>query len=175
MIRRILPVILLLALTGCSSDMTPGEKGALAGAIVGAPLAVVGLDNLAFAASNVAGGSVAYIAKREASPEQRDAAKENARIYLEHGGGSNGSQASQPKSHKRKKEPAPATSHGPRYIAVETKKDFRTSAFAIKSVMIVDTSGGDIVGQDVYDLKTVPAPGTTATFDNIQALYVGSP
>ena len=61
-----------------------------------------------------------------------------------------------------------------RYIAVDTEKDNRTAPNAKKTVMIWDTQSQEVVGNNVYDVKSPPAVGTTAKFDTYSAEYVGS-
>ena len=61
-----------------------------------------------------------------------------------------------------------------RYIAVDTEKDEHTAAGAKKSVMIWDTQSQEVVGNNVYDVKSPPAVGSTAKFDTYSAEYVGS-
>jgi hypothetical protein len=40
--------------------------------------------------------------------------------------------------------------------------------------MIWDTQSQEVVGNDVYDLKSVPPVGSTAKFETYSAEYVGS-
>ncbi|MBA2436195.1 MAG: hypothetical protein H0V54_14140, partial [Chthoniobacterales bacterium] len=61
-----------------------------------------------------------------------------------------------------------------RYIAVDTEKNEKTSADAKKSVMIWDTQSQEVVGNNVYDVKSPPPVGSTAKFDTYSAEYVGS-
>lgn len=61
-----------------------------------------------------------------------------------------------------------------RYIAVDTVKDKDTSPDAKKSVMIWDTQSEQVVGNNVYDVKSTPEVGQTAKFDTYSATYVGS-
>jgi hypothetical protein len=62
----------------------------------------------------------------------------------------------------------------PRYIAVDTVKDERTSPQAARAVMIFDTQTQEIVGNDVYDVRSTPPVGGTARFETFTAEYVGS-
>ena len=64
--------------------------------------------------------------------------------------------------------------HKTRYIAVDTEKDKNTAAGAKKSVMIWDTQSQEVVGNNVYDVKSPPPVGSTAKFDTYSAEYVGS-
>jgi len=61
-----------------------------------------------------------------------------------------------------------------RYIAVDTEKDEHTAPQAKKSVMIWDTQSQEVVGNNVYDVKSPPPVGSTAKFDTYSAEYVGS-
>ena len=61
-----------------------------------------------------------------------------------------------------------------RYIAVDTEKNEQTAPEAKKSVMIWDTQSQEVVGNNVYDVKSPPAVGSTAKFDTYSAEYVGS-
>ena len=62
----------------------------------------------------------------------------------------------------------------PRYIAVDTVKDERTSPQATKAVMIFDTQTQEIVGNNVYDVRSTPPVGGTARFETFTAEYVGA-
>ena len=61
-----------------------------------------------------------------------------------------------------------------RYIAVDTVKNEKTSPKAKKAVMIYDTQSGKVVGNNVYDVQSPPAVGSTAKFESYSAEYVGS-
>src|SRR5207249_10646898 len=86
-------------------------------------------------------GALPYIiAKHEATERQRRIAEQRARAaYVAH----------QAALKKRKV----------RYIAVDTEKDSRTSPNAKKTVMIWDTQSQEVVGNNVYDVKSPPAVG----------------
>jgi hypothetical protein len=62
----------------------------------------------------------------------------------------------------------------PRYIAVDTIKDERASPQAVRAVMIFDTQTQEIVGNDVYDVRSTPPVGGTARFETFTAEYVGT-
>lgn len=62
----------------------------------------------------------------------------------------------------------------PRYIAIDTVKDERTSPQAAKAVMIFDTQTQEIVGNNVYDVRSTPPVGGTARFETFTAEYVGA-
>ncbi len=59
-----------------------------------------------------------------------------------------------------------------RYIAVETKRDSRSKG--VKSVMLWDTRSQEVVGNNVYDVDSVPQRGSTAQFETFTAEYVGT-
>ena len=110
-----------------------------------------------------AGAAVAVmtyvIAKHQATERQRQIAEERAR------------RAYAQMSPERKSE---LKERKTRYIAVDTERDEHTSPQAKKSVMIWDTQSKQVVGNDVYDLQSSPAVGSTAKFDTYSAEYVGS-
>lgn len=62
----------------------------------------------------------------------------------------------------------------PRYIAVDTVKDKRSSPKAKKAVMLWDTQAEELVGNEVYDLESPPPLGKTAKFETYSAQYVGT-
>jgi len=62
----------------------------------------------------------------------------------------------------------------PRYLAVETVKDKRTSPQVKKVIMIWDTHSESLVSNDLYDVKTPPPAGTVAKFETYSAEYVGA-
>ncbi len=152
---------------GCS-DMTPlqnagvfgAASGATAGGIASASGASTGEAVAIGAATGAVVAAVAYvIAKHEATERQHRIAEERAqRAYAE-------------MSAKRKEQ---MKARKTRYIAVDTEKDQHTAAGAKKSVMIWDTQSQEVVGNNVYDVKTAPAVGSTAKFDTYSAEYVGS-
>jgi len=149
--------------TGCE-NLSPGENaglfGSLGGAAAGGIASAAGASTGEAIATGVAAGAVIgavtyIIAKREATERQRRIAEERARAaYAAH----------QAALKKRKV----------RYIAVDTEKDNRTSPNAKKTVMIWDTQSQEVVGNNVYDVKSPPAVGATAKFDTYSAEYVGS-
>jgi hypothetical protein len=149
--------------TGCA-ELTPGENAAVfglgSGAAAGGIASAAGASSGEAAAIGVATGAVvaatAYIiSKHQATERQRRIAEERAaRAYAQH--------KSKMKARKT------------RYIAVDTEKDEHTAAGAKKSVMIWDTQSQEVVGNNVYDVKSPPAVGSTAKFDTYSAEYVGS-
>jgi uncharacterized membrane protein YhiD involved in acid resistance len=156
-----------LALAGCSS-LTPGENAAAFGA--GAAAAGFGIGRAAglsgwesaavgAAAGAVVAATVYVIAKHQASERQRKLAEQRARVYV---GRIDSSKKTAAKTRK------------PRYIAVDTVKDEKTSPTAKKAVMIYDTQTQEFVGNTVYDVEKAPAVGSTAKFDTVSAEYVGT-
>ena len=90
------------------------------------------------------------IAKHQATERQRRIAEERAqRAYAR----MSAERKSQMKARKT------------RYIAVDTEKNEQTSAGAKESVMIWDTQSQQVVGNNVYDVKSPPPVGSTAKFD----------
>lgn len=61
----------------------------------------------------------------------------------------------------------------PRYVAVETPTDKRSSPGTKKDVMIWDTQNESMVGNNVYDVASSPKLGSTSKFDTYTAQYVG--
>jgi hypothetical protein len=156
-----------LLATGCS-DLTPLENagvfgatsGAAAGGIASASGASAGESVAIGAATGAVVAAVTYvIAKHQATERQHQIAEERARrAYAE-------------MSAKRKEQ---MKARKTRYIAVDTEKNEQTSAGAKKSVMIWDTQSQEVVGNNVYDVKSPPPVGSTAKFDTYSAEYVGS-
>ena len=156
-----------LLTAGCS-NLTPSQNaamfGAAGGALAGGIGSAAGMNTGQAIATGLAAGAaisaVTYvIAKHQATERQRQIAQQRARLAYAR------------ISTKRKSEP---TAHKTRYIAVDTEKDEHTSPQAKKSVMIWDTQSQEVVGNDVYDLKSVPPVGSTAKFETYSAEYVGS-
>jgi hypothetical protein len=75
-----------------------------------------------------------------------------------------------PKKKKKKKKPRKKR---PRYIAITTVKDRRASPKAKKVVMIFDTHAERLVGNNVYDLESVPPLDSTLKFETYSIAYVG--
>ncbi len=153
--------------TGCA-DLTPLQNagvfgaagGAAAGGIARASGASVGESVAIGAASGAVIAAVTYIiAKHQATERQHRIAEERAqRAYA------------RMSAERKSKLKARKT----RYIAVDTEKDQHTAAGAKKSVMIWDTQSQEVVGNNVYDVKSPPPVGSTAKFDTYSAEYVGS-
>ena len=145
---------------GLTPEQNAGVFGATGGTLAGSIARASGMGTGESIATGVAAGAVIgavtyIIAKHEASERQKRIAEMRARRVYE----------------ARK---AKLAAHKTRYIAVDTEKDEKTSASAKKSVMIWDTQSQEVVSNEVYDVKSPPAVGTTAKFDNYSAEYVGS-
>ena len=153
--------------TGCA-DLTPLQNagvfgaagGAAAGGIASASGASAGQAVAIGAATGAVVAAVTYvIAKHQATERQHRIAEERAqRAYAR----MSAERKSQMKARKT------------RYIAVDTEKNEQTSAGAKESVMIWDTQSQQVVGNNVYDVKSPPPVGSTAKFDTYSAEYVGS-
>ena len=161
-------------LTSACENLTPGENAAVfgtaAGLATGIPLVASGVNpNIAIpvTAGAVAAAAVgAYIiAKHQASERQRKIAEQRARLYIARQEAARKAAASQPSSAKKKVSK-------PRYIAVKTVKEHNSKGK--DQVMIFDTQSNEIVGDNVYDLKTTPQVGQTSKFDTYTAEYVGT-
>ena len=161
-------------LTSACENLTPGENAAVfgtaAGLATGVPLVASGVNpNIAIpvTAGAVAAAAVgAYIiAKHQASERQRKIAEQRARLYIARQEAARKAAASQPSSAKKKVSK-------PRYIAVKTVKEQNSKGK--DQVMIFDTQSNEIVGDNVYDLKTTPQVGQTSKFDTYTAEYVGT-
>lgn len=179
-----------LAVGGCSSDLTTEETSS-------GPFATGGLgaSHMARAASSTTAESLAtgstgaavatattfIIAKHQASVRQKKVAEERARRAVARLRAERAEPAPTKKK-SRAADPEPrATSAGkkkkkkmPRYIAVETVKDERTSPQAKKAIVVWDTQTEEIVGNNVYDVTSPPAIGATAQFETYAAEYVGA-
>jgi len=161
-------------LTSACENLTPGENAAVfgtaAGLATGIPLVASGVNpNIAIpvTAGAVAAAAVgAYIiAKHQASERQRKIAEQRARLYIARQEAARKAAASQPSSAKKKVSKQ-------RYIAVKTVKEQNSKGK--DQVMIFDTQSNEIVGDNVYDLKTTPQVGQTSKFDTYTAEYVGT-
>jgi hypothetical protein len=159
----------LALLTTACENLTPGENagvfGAAAGLATGIPLAAAGVDPaitipVTAGAAVVAAGAAYIISKEQATERQRKIAEQRARIYMAR---AEKQQSAKVASTKTKK---------PRYIAVQTEKSEKAQGKA--SVMVFDTQTNEVVGNNVYDLKSTPQVGQTAKFDTYSAQYVGT-
>ena len=166
--------------SGCE-NLTPGGNAALFGTVtglaVGIPLAAVGVDSriavpAALGAAALAAGVSYVIAKHQATQRQRKIAEQRARIYMAQraaarqqatrkvaAGGSSGTKKTKPTKETR-------------YIAVKTQNESFNKGQS--AVMIYDTQSNQIVGNNVYDLKSTPKVGQTSKFDTYTAEYVGT-
>ncbi len=167
----VVSVTSLALFTSACENLTPGENaglfGAAAGLAVGIPLAVSGVDPAvtipvtAGAVALAAAGSY-IIAKHQATERQRKIAEQRARIYMARL--QEQQEAAAAAGQKKAKKP--------RYIAVQTEKTKQNQGQA--AVMVFDTQSNQIVGNNVYDLKSSPQVGQTAKFDTYSAQYVGA-
>ncbi len=156
-------------LTTACENLTPGENagvfGAAAGLATGIPLAVAGVDPaitipVTAGAAVLAGAGAYIISKQQATERQRKIAEQRARLYMAR---QEKQQAEQASIKKEKK---------PRFIAVQTEKSEKSQGKA--SVMVFDTQTNEVVGNNVYDMKSTPQVGQTAKFDTYSAQYVGA-
>jgi len=161
---------------GCE-NLTPGENAAVfgtaAGAITGIALGASGVDPsitvpVAIGAGALAAGGAYVIAKQQASARQRKIAEERAKLYY-----------AKLQEQERKAAKVAATTptkkpaaKKPRYIAVDTVKE--ENNVGKKQVMVYDTKTSEIVGNNVYDLKSSPKVGQTTKFDTYTVEYVGT-
>jgi hypothetical protein len=171
-----------LLLPGCS-DIPPGQPGPFAnGAVAGGDLAraatVTSAESFATGstAGTVASAAIVILAKHKISPHQRQVAVARAKVVIARMKTKRGKQ---PEIEARRMKPAVAKGEQrakklPRYIAVDTAKDERTVPQAAKSVVIFDTETQEVVGNNVYDVKSTPPVGGTAKFETYTAEYVGS-
>jgi type II secretory pathway pseudopilin PulG len=158
--------------TACE-NLSPGENAAVfgvaAGLATGIPLGVSGVNPaitipVTAGAAALAAGAAYVIAKQQASERQRKIAEQRARLYLAE---------QQAAAAKKKSAQTPATkAKKSRYIAVRTVKE--ESNQGKEQVMIFDTQSNQVVGNNVYDLKSTPKVGQTSKFDTYTAEYVGS-
>ena len=156
-----------LAVAGCE-NMTPGENAAVfgsgAGILAGSLARASGMSTGQAIATGAAVGAVVgittyIIAKHQATERQRRIAEQRAKVYV-------GRISPARKAEMKRKKV--------RYIAVDTEKDEHTSPKAKKAVMIYDTQSDEVVGNNVYDVQSPPAVGSTAKFETYSAEYVGS-
>ena len=153
------PLAAVVVLSGCS-NLTPGENAALAGAAtglaVGLPLALTGVNPavtipVTAGAAVLAGGGTYLIAKKQATTRQRQVAEDRARDYVARTG--------------------EYAKRSTRYITVRTE-DVRSQGKA--QVMIYDINAGRIIGDTIYDLRSVPPVGEMGEFNGYRARYIGT-
>ncbi|MGC2577561.1 MAG: hypothetical protein WA376_08280, partial [Terrimicrobiaceae bacterium] len=103
---------------------------------------------------------------------QRQIAEQRARIYMAQRAAAEQratkAASSSVASGKKKAKPPKET----RYIAVKTQTESFNKGQS--AVMIYDTQSNQIVGNNVYDLKSTPKVGQTSKFDTYTAEYVGT-
>ena len=104
----------------------------------------------------------------EATEYQRKVAEANAHAYLA------AQQKAQSAKTAKTADAHPAKTKLPRYVAVDTVKDKRAAPGTKKVVMIWDTQSETLVGNNVYDVQTVPPVGATTKFETYSAQYVGN-
>jgi len=189
-----------ILLSSCA-ELTPGENaavfGGFSGVAAGGIARAAGMSTAESIATGAAVGAVVavttyIIAKHQATERQRQIAERRARAAYqrmlaqreaaaareeaaaERRAASRRATASKPKPKSKTQTRAAAKKKLPRYIAVDTEKDERTSPQAKKSVMIFDTQAEQIVGNNVYDVQSTPTVGSTARFETYSAQYVGT-
>jgi hypothetical protein len=159
-------VILGTACQNFSPEQNAAFFGTAAGAATGIPLAASGVNPsiavpVTVGAAAVAAGVSYVISVQEANAEQRRIAEANAQAYMQRQKELQQEQAAQARAKKK-----------PRYIAVKTQK--APSNTGKTQVMVFDTQTSQVVGNNVYDLKTTPKTGEVSKFDTYSAEYVGS-
>ena len=177
-----------LLFTSCA-ELTPGENaavfGGMGGIAAGGIARAAGLSTAESIATGAAVGAVVavttyIIAKHQATERQRQVAERRARIAYQRMMAEREAAAAREERAAASRRTAKPTRKAstkkkvPRYIAVDTEKDQRTSPKAKKSVMIWDTQSQEIVGNNVYDVESTPSVGSTARFETYSAEYVGS-
>ena len=181
---KVLPVTavavsLAMISSGCE-NLSPGGNAAVfgtaAGLAVGIPLAAVGVDSriavpAALGAAALAAGVSYVIAKHQATERQRKICEQRARLYMAQRAAAQRAtrKAAVASGSGTKKAKAPKET---RYIAVKTQNESFNKGQS--AVMIYDTQSNEIVGNNVYDLKTTPKVGQTSKFDTYTAEYVGT-
>jgi hypothetical protein len=175
-------VLTLAVFSSACENLTPGENAAVfgtaAGLATGIPLFASGVNpNVAIpvtaGAVAVAAVGAYIIAKQQATERQRQIAEQRARLYLARQEAARQEAArqaaAQTASATKPTKPKPSK---PRYIAVKTVKEQNSKGQ--DQVMIFDTQSNEIVGNNVYDLKSSPKVGQTTKFDTYTAEYVGT-
>ncbi|MGV3533497.1 MAG: hypothetical protein ACO1QR_14115 [Chthoniobacteraceae bacterium] len=190
-----------ILLSSCA-ELTPGESaavfGGFSGVAAGGIARAAGMSTAESIATGAAVGAVVavttyIIAKHQATERQRQIAERRARAAYERMLAQREAAAAReeaaaerraasrrtaskpkPKAKSKTQTRAAAKKKLPRYIAVDTEKDERTSPQAKKAVMIFDTQAEQIVGNNVYDVQSTPTVGSTARFETYSAQYVGT-
>jgi hypothetical protein len=96
--------------------------------------------------------------RHTATELQRRIAAQNAKTYYAHLG-------PRKKNELKKK--------NIRYLAVPTVRSKETSPKAKEVIMVWDMPRESLVGQNVYELNTVPTVGEVASYDKVRAEYIG--
>ncbi|MCX6957964.1 MAG: hypothetical protein NT164_05455 [Verrucomicrobiae bacterium] len=156
-----LSLLLAIALTVTScSNLTPGENAAIAAGVVGTAAGVAlgasgvnpGITIPVAIGGAVLAGAGAYVyTKQRATVDQRRIAEARARLYY--------AELNQQQQN-----------HSGRYLAVNAPNTVQTKG---QSVMLYDTQTG-ATSQEVYDVKKVPAVGSSTSLGNTSATYIGS-
>ncbi|HYR57620.1 MAG TPA: hypothetical protein VEO95_03275 [Chthoniobacteraceae bacterium] len=194
-----LGTIAALLFASCS-DIPPGQpgpftNGAAAGGEFARAATVTSAESFATGSTTgtVAATAIVILAKHKATEYQRQVALAHAKVAIAHLKAKQ-ARAEAPKPKPAEKKPAvakaavgkpaiakPAVAKAaapakklPRYIAVDTAKDEHTAPQAEKAVVIFDTETQEIVGNNVYDVKSTPPVGGTAKFETVTAEYVGN-
>lgn len=188
--------------TSACSQLTPAENagvfGTLSGVAAGGIARAAGMSTAESMATGAAVGAIVgvttyIIAKHQATERQRRIAEQRARAAYarmlaeqreEEAREAREARTSRPdretqgskprKTADRKPTPKKPKKKIPRYIAVDTEKNEKTSPRAKKAVMIFDTQSQEMVGNNVYDVESTPPQGSTARFETYSAQYVGS-
>ena len=156
-----LSLLLTIALTFTScSNLTPGENAAIAAGVVGTAAGVAlgcsGVNSgvaipVALGGAALAGAGAYVYTKHRATVDQRRIAEARARLYY--------AELNEQQQN-----------HSGRYLAVNAPNTAQTGG---QSVMLYDTQAGS-ASQEVYDMKKVPAVGSSTTLGNKPATYIGA-
>lgn len=152
--------VLVVGFSSCVTSEQAGILGSTAGA-VGSSIAshtgvgYVGSSAIGYGISGATSLVVSVMARHEASEQQRQIAEARAEAYLA------GLDEGQRREVKKR-----------RYLAVETKRQPENTGK--RSVMVFDTKNDRLVGNEVLDIGSAPATGTTAKFDTVNTTYVGA-
>ncbi len=164
-------VLSLAVFTSACENLSPGENAAFFGTAAGLataiPMAAAGVDSritvpVSLGAAALAAGGAYVIAKQQASERQRKIAEQRARLYM----------AERAAAQKKAQTAGTKSAKKPRFIAVKTVKESNSKGSS--QVMIFDTQSNQVVGNNVYDLKSSPKVGQTSKFDTYTAEYVGT-
>ncbi|HEY5704953.1 MAG TPA: hypothetical protein VIS96_05200 [Terrimicrobiaceae bacterium] len=173
--------VCLAMISSACENLSPGGNAALfgtaAGLAVGIPLAAVGVDSriavpAALGAAALAAGVSYVIAKHQATERQRKIAEQRARLYMAQRAAAQQQKARTVAASGRSSTKKAKSPKETRYIAVKTETESFNKGQS--AVMIYDTQSNQIVGNNVYDLKSTPKVGQTSKFDTYTAEYVGT-